>query len=317
MDIKNVFRMPTPVRITGRTSSITNSFVNGIIPCIVPTEAEIQKVLEVLGMNERTIRCAYCDDTYTEWDHFHPLIRNKRQTGYISEIRNLVPSCGKCNQSKGNSYWKEWIQGYARLSPTTRNNENLNVIINRLEKYEAWSSPTIIDFESIVGKDIWEQHWTNCEKIHEMMRESQKLSDNIKITIAQKIVQTTDIEPNIAIMTQHPKLPIEDRVNPIERKVGIIAQTELQEILESNHISIDEIKLLLTQKYSKKTFDLQFPLLKELDSTKSLDEQKKDHKGRNRYYKSLITIHGKKYLFCSQWYENNRPHLIKWIALHG
>jgi len=126
-----VFRMPTPVRITGRTSSITNSFVNGIIPCIVPTEAEIRKVLEVLGMNEQTIRCAYCGDTYTEWDHFHPLIRNKRQTGYISEIHNLVPACGKCNQSKGNSYWKEWILGYARLSPKTRNKENLDMIIER------------------------------------------------------------------------------------------------------------------------------------------------------------------------------------------
>jgi len=187
--------------------------------------------------------------------------------------------------------------------------------LSDLEQYEAWSNPTIVDFESIVGKDIWEQHWSNCERIHEMMRESQKLSDQIKITIAQNIVQPKTIEPLMPLKTQHTNSPIVDNVT-IERKVGIIAQTELQQILENNQISINEIKLMLTHKYSKKTFDLQFPLLKEIDYTKSLDEQKKDHKGRNRYYKSSITIYGEKYLFCSQWYENNRPHLMKWLALN-
>jgi NAD-dependent SIR2 family protein deacetylase len=99
MNVKSLFKMPTPVKITGRTSSITNAFVNGIIPCIAPAEEEIREVLEVLGMNA-AIRCAYCGNNYTEWDHFRPLIHNKRPTGYISEIHNLVPACGKCNQSK-------------------------------------------------------------------------------------------------------------------------------------------------------------------------------------------------------------------------
>ena len=40
---KNVFNMPNPVTIMGRSSSITNSFVNGIIPVIEPTEAEIKE----------------------------------------------------------------------------------------------------------------------------------------------------------------------------------------------------------------------------------------------------------------------------------
>ena len=33
----SVFKMPVPVKIKGRTSSITNAFVNGIIPVIEPT----------------------------------------------------------------------------------------------------------------------------------------------------------------------------------------------------------------------------------------------------------------------------------------
>ena len=49
---KNVFNMPNPVTIMGRSSSITNSFVNGIIPVIEPTESEIREALKILEQNE-------------------------------------------------------------------------------------------------------------------------------------------------------------------------------------------------------------------------------------------------------------------------
>ncbi len=102
------FKMPKPVKISGRSSSITNSFVNAIIPVIVPTEPEVAKALEILGMGDRPV-CSYCGDPFTEWDHLRPLIVDKKPTGYISEIHNLVPACGKCNQSKGNKHWRTWM----------------------------------------------------------------------------------------------------------------------------------------------------------------------------------------------------------------
>ena len=117
---KNVFNMPNPVTIMGRSSSITNSFVNGIIPVIEPTESEIREALKILEQNEDDVRCVYCGDKKTEWDHLHPLIINKKHTGYITEIANLVPACGKCNQSKGNSNWKDWMISNAEKSPKTR-----------------------------------------------------------------------------------------------------------------------------------------------------------------------------------------------------
>jgi hypothetical protein len=118
--LSNAFRMPTPVKITGRTSSITNSFVNGVIPAITPSNEEIALALEVLGMDALDVRCAYCGDPATEWDHLNAIVRRKRPTGYISEIHNLVPACGKCNQSKGNKLWREWMFGPSPLSPASR-----------------------------------------------------------------------------------------------------------------------------------------------------------------------------------------------------
>ena len=187
--MKKVFKMPNPVKITGMTSSITKSFVNGVIPVIKPTEQEIAEALETLGMTEDTVCCAYCGDKYTEWDHFHPLVENKKPTGYISEIHNLVPACGKCNQSKGNKDWREWMFGNAKLSPKTRDIKDIKERASRLEEYEKKYTPVWIDIIKIVGEDRWKKHLDNCERIHRLMTESQKISDDIKKILSQYICE--------------------------------------------------------------------------------------------------------------------------------
>ncbi|MGG3562124.1 HNH endonuclease signature motif containing protein [Neobacillus rhizosphaerae] len=177
------FKMPKQVNIAARSSSITNSFVNGIIPYIFPTELEVKKALEILALNAEDLRCAYCGDKSTEWDHLRPIVKNKKPTGYISDIYNLVPACGKCNQSKGNKLWYEWIVSDAVLSPKTRMVEDLAERIERLAKYEKWGNVVPIDFESIVESETWEEHWKNCERLHEDMRKAQELA----LVIRQKI----------------------------------------------------------------------------------------------------------------------------------
>ena len=104
-------------------------------------------------------------------------------SGYISEIHNLVPACGKCNQSKGNKYWKTWMLSDATLSPSSRHIPDIEQRIKRLEDYEQKYAPIKIDFEEIVGKDMWEQHWANCQALHDLMQESQKHSDKLKTII--------------------------------------------------------------------------------------------------------------------------------------
>jgi 5-methylcytosine-specific restriction endonuclease McrA len=112
----SLFKMPTQMKITGRSSSITNAFVNSIIPIVAPTNYQIKKALKILGMSYTNFECSYCGSAASEWDHLRPLVVNKRPTGYISEIYNLVPACGKCNQSKGNKPWADWIVSDAKLS---------------------------------------------------------------------------------------------------------------------------------------------------------------------------------------------------------
>lgn len=187
MEYKNIFKMPTKMKITGRTSTITNAFVSSIIPSIEPHESEIKECLAILGLDFNDLRCAYCGDRATEWDHFRPLVSDKRPTGFISEIRNLVPSCPKCNQSKGNKPWRVWIVSNANESPKTRQIKDLNMKIEKLGKYEQRGQISPINFAELIEGELWRQHWDNCEKLHKQMESCQNLADQIKMKVEKKL----------------------------------------------------------------------------------------------------------------------------------
>jgi HNH endonuclease len=184
MDYLTLFRMPTPMKITGRSSSITNAFINSIIPVVHPTAEQVNEALEILGMTHENFQCVYCGSVSTEWDHLRPLVKGKKPTGYISEIHNLIPSCGKCNQSKGNKEWKTWMESSAALSPSARGIKDVVERIKRIEAYENWHVPTKMDFEAIVGKEDLAQHLENLERIQSLMRESQELAVKINTKVA-------------------------------------------------------------------------------------------------------------------------------------
>lgn len=171
--------------VMGRSSSITNAFINAIIPTIEPSEEEELEALRILGMDPKDIRCAYCGDRSTEWDHLRPIISAQEPTGYITEIANLVPSCGKCNQSKGKSRWRTWIQGDARLSPKTRGVPNLKKRIAKLDAYEKWRQPQKIDFAAIVGPKMWRRHRKNWRDVLSMLKKSQELASEIRAIVAK------------------------------------------------------------------------------------------------------------------------------------
>jgi hypothetical protein len=177
---KTYLNMPALGSITGRVSSITNSFVGALIPVLDPTEDDVSEALRILGMSEDDIRCAYCGDAASEWDHLRPLVQAKQPTGYLSEIGNLVPACGKCNQSKGNKPWQDWIISSARLSPKTRNTKGLEGRIRRLRNYEAWRPRQPLDFRGIVGEGMWQRHWDNHRRLVEAMRQSQETADDLR-----------------------------------------------------------------------------------------------------------------------------------------
>jgi hypothetical protein len=96
-----------------------------------------------------------------------------------------------------------------------------------------------------------------------------------------------------------------------ELKIGKIAQKLFREALEGGKADDEEVSLMLTKDYSKNVFGIDYPLLvstdEECDSV--------------RYYTKPLTIRGKQYRLCSQWFEvpanNDRPYLMAWLEKHS
>ncbi len=72
----------------------------------------------------------------------------------------------------------------AKLSPKTKAIRDIDARIKKLANYEKWGTPTNMDFEAIVGKEVWEQHWQNWEQVQETMREAQLIAEKINIKVA-------------------------------------------------------------------------------------------------------------------------------------
>jgi hypothetical protein len=183
------FQMPSVQTMVSRKSSITNAFVSAIIPVVAPTHQEIEQALHILGMDYQDVRCAYCGDKASEWDHLRPLVLQRRPTGYVSEIANLVPACGKCNQSKGNKPWRDWMLCKAKHSPSGRGLEGIADRIARLEAYGQWKSPMQVNFEAILGRDQWERYWSMCEAVIQELRGCQEVADSLRARISEGIAR--------------------------------------------------------------------------------------------------------------------------------
>lgn len=181
------FQLPSVQTMVSRTSSITNAFVNSIIPSFQPSPEEIEEVLAIFEMEPTDVRCAYCGDKSSEWDHLRPLVLNKRPTGYISEIANLVPACGKCNQSKGNKDWRAWMRSAARLSPTGRQLQQIEQRIERLARFELWRTPTVIDFATMLGPEEWQRYWALYDELLGELRKCQDFADGLRAKVGASV----------------------------------------------------------------------------------------------------------------------------------
>jgi 5-methylcytosine-specific restriction endonuclease McrA len=178
------FNLPGRSKLTGRKSTLTGLFLNSVTPVVEPTASEVDRALDCLGMQSGSCVCAYCGGHKSEWDHFRPIVIDRKPTGFITEIANLVPSCGKCNQSKGNKPWREWISGNARHSPKTRNIADLDERIRRLDQYERSWTPVQLDYAQICGEDTWGRHLGNLDQVLTLLQEAEDTAEKCRDVVA-------------------------------------------------------------------------------------------------------------------------------------
>lgn len=176
---KAIYKRPSPQGMAQRKSSISNAFVNAILPVFPPTPEDFRKVVAFFGMDEHDERCVYCGDRFTEWDHLRPLVVGKLPTGYVTEIANLVPACGKCNQSKGNKNWRVWMLGDFPRSPAKRGVHDVVQRVAKIEAFESWLPPRCIPFEKLVGVEEWREYWALRAGMHVELDRCQAIANDM------------------------------------------------------------------------------------------------------------------------------------------
>lgn len=174
---------PTIKTITGRSSAIRAAFIKAIIPEIKPTEEEIDACLAHLPHTQSGKYCSYCGTIEaTEWDHFRAVTEKQEPTGYITDIYNLVPACGKCNQSKGNKPWEFWIKTQAANAPGGRSDvKNLNEIIANLSSFQNWSDQLRFKMSDqfLNGQEV-KSYLKECEDLINTLSDYQKKATQLK-----------------------------------------------------------------------------------------------------------------------------------------
>lgn len=172
-------RSNKPLKITSRTSSVTNVFVQAIVPADPPNPVDQARVLAILEIDKDSLVCAYCGDPAQHWDHLNPFVKNKRPTGFLHEAKNLVPACGPCNTSKSGHPWRSWIIGSAKRSPSTRGTKDLEARVSRLEMLETEFDLKPIDLGSFVDAELWSNYWCRLDEIEQLMFAAQREADRI------------------------------------------------------------------------------------------------------------------------------------------
>lgn len=172
-------KIPGRTTAAGRASSITNAFINAPLPYLEPSAQDKRDILIALRIDPQDVRCAYCGDVATEWDHFYPTVKNRAETGYFTEKANLVPACGKCNQSKGNKNWEDWIKSSAPLSPYKRGTPNLDFRIERLRAFTQKFPARKVDLSRIKQSDQWKKYELLREDVIEKLRFGDQLAKEI------------------------------------------------------------------------------------------------------------------------------------------
>lgn len=172
--------MRKPLKITSRSSTITNAFVQAILPYRKPNPDDQSKVLAHFGQSEGDRRCVYCGDRATDWDHLEPLVAGKRPSGRTSGLGNMVPACGGCNQSKSGQGWLQWVKGGASNSPKSRQIADLDARIAAIESFQRDFVHVGFSFEDRIDNDLWSAYWRKHDEIQTTLREAQALADRIK-----------------------------------------------------------------------------------------------------------------------------------------
>lgn len=181
------FKLPTKSDLKSRTSTLNNAFAISITPYINPTFEETERLYECLQINEG--QCAYCLGEANAVDHIKPLVTNGLPTGYITEIRNLVPCCAACNSAKGAKDFKVWYKEDKNIKRLHKKGMTDAQIEERYRIICAYMEqiPEPINYQELLGDDLWREYLARKTAMIKLLKTDQEFCNKLSNIIKEKI----------------------------------------------------------------------------------------------------------------------------------
>lgn len=258
--------------------------------------------------------------TTKDLKNFKSLKKKISENGEVYIFENDKPSYVVMSIEQYDMMFDKMKENY-EASP--ENNENLETLINKVGK------KVFVDYYYIFKDDInpeealIKDNFTLASRRSRSSTARKIFKEGLQIAALNNILNssrigTATINKAKEIIEKESSLAFKElngeNSNKYSLKIGKMAHGIFATLIFNGEIKADEISGFLDLFYCKNIFGLSYPLLKELKPEEDVDSAKRDSKGYNRYYETVIEVNSKRYLICSQWVEElHRISLNQWV----
>lgn len=168
-----------PSTIVGRKSTFSNAFASALAPHDIYNLATVTEAMRDLDQDpDAELQCVYCGAQAATWDHVFNRTVKGEFSGHGHRVRNLVPCCRTCNESKGSKSWREFLD---KLSPPDK-----DVRISRMERFLGGANAQPINTEAMrhrAGEEL-KQFLEIRSQVFDLMAEADRLAAIIRQKVA-------------------------------------------------------------------------------------------------------------------------------------
>jgi hypothetical protein len=165
-----------PSKIMGRKRTFANAFASALAPHDSYTVTVVADAIRDLGQDpEADLLCVYCGELAATWDHVFNRVVKGDFSGHGHRIRNLVPCCRSCNESKGQKLWRDYLDV---LDPPDK-----DIRIARMSKFLSTPAANPVGTEAMrhkAGAEL-ERFLEIRSQVFDLMAEADRLAMIIRL----------------------------------------------------------------------------------------------------------------------------------------
>jgi len=134
-------------------------------------QAEIRDIIEYFCNDE--LQCVYCGSPEVKrWDHLLPISK-----GGETVLGNIVQSCQRCDDSKRDEYFEDWINSDTKYSPKSRGVKDIEDRIGKIRAYMKKYGYRVQPLEERLDKEEIKQLNNIRSKLREIRKDIEEFGE--------------------------------------------------------------------------------------------------------------------------------------------